>query len=136
VPVPVVDRAGTVLQKLREEKAIEARGSGTDSEPTQAVFDLSAGQFQHKSSTNGTNETDRTNDVEKTTTGGQQATPTAEQRDPTGDETETTSQSKPLDPATRDVLSAIESTDINETPPIELMAKVQQWQEQLGSKQR
>jgi len=29
------------------------------------------------------------------------------------------------------VLAAIESTDINETPPVELMTKVQQWQKQL-----
>jgi DNA mismatch repair protein MutS len=39
VPDPVVERARTVLERLREEKAIEAKGGGSD-EPVQAVFDL------------------------------------------------------------------------------------------------
>jgi len=46
VPDPVVSRADEVLDRLREEEAIEARGGdGGDTEPTQAVFDLSAGEF-------------------------------------------------------------------------------------------
>jgi DNA mismatch repair protein MutS len=40
---PVVDRAETVLEKLRAEKAIEARGG--DSEPVQTTFDLGRGKF-------------------------------------------------------------------------------------------
>ena len=43
VPGPVVDRAETVLEKLRAEKAIEARGG--DSEPVQTTFDLGRGEF-------------------------------------------------------------------------------------------
>jgi DNA mismatch repair protein MutS len=43
VPEPVVDRAGDVLDRLREERAIEAKGG--DSDPVQAVFDLGAGEF-------------------------------------------------------------------------------------------
>jgi len=43
VPEPVVDRADTVLEKLRAEKAIEARGGG--GEPVQTVFDLGKGGF-------------------------------------------------------------------------------------------
>ncbi len=47
VPSPVVDRARTVLTRLREDKAIEAKGSATaDQEPTQVVFDLESGQLQ------------------------------------------------------------------------------------------
>ena len=43
VPEPVVDRAETVLEKLRAEKAIEARGGG--GEPIQTVFDVGQGEF-------------------------------------------------------------------------------------------
>ncbi|MFP4530177.1 MAG: DNA mismatch repair protein MutS [Halodesulfurarchaeum sp.] len=43
VPDPVVSRADVVLEKLRAEKAIEARGGG--GEPIQAVFDVSSGEF-------------------------------------------------------------------------------------------
>ncbi len=45
VPGPVVGRAGDVLDRLREEKAIEAKGAaaGDDGDTRQAVFDLSAG---------------------------------------------------------------------------------------------
>jgi DNA mismatch repair protein MutS len=45
VPAPVVDRAGDVLSRLREERAIEAKG-GDSGEPVQAVFDLADGEFQ------------------------------------------------------------------------------------------
>ncbi|MBS3761634.1 MAG: DNA mismatch repair protein MutS, partial [Halodesulfurarchaeum sp.] len=41
VPDPVVGRAETVLEKLRAEKAIEARGG----EPIQTVFDVGQGEF-------------------------------------------------------------------------------------------
>jgi DNA mismatch repair protein MutS len=43
VPAPVVDRAGEVLDRLREEKAIEAKGGGGGT--VQAVFDLGGGGF-------------------------------------------------------------------------------------------
>jgi len=48
VPAPVVDRSRDVLDRLREERAIEARGAETEgeTETTQAVFDLSAGGFR------------------------------------------------------------------------------------------
>ncbi|MFB6069436.1 MAG: DNA mismatch repair protein MutS [Halanaeroarchaeum sp.] len=45
VPDPVVDRADEVLDSLRAEKAVEARGAGR-SEPVQAVFDLGSGTFE------------------------------------------------------------------------------------------
>jgi len=44
VPGPVVDRASNVLDSLRADNAIEAKGSG-GGEPVQAVFDLGSGQF-------------------------------------------------------------------------------------------
>ncbi|MEF8814141.1 MAG: DNA mismatch repair protein MutS [Halovenus sp.] len=44
VPEPVVGRSREVLDRLREEKAIEARGTGDG--PVQAVFDLESGQFR------------------------------------------------------------------------------------------
>ena len=44
VPAPVVGRADDVLDRLREEKAVEARGGG--GEPVQTTFDLGAGEFR------------------------------------------------------------------------------------------
>jgi DNA mismatch repair protein MutS len=49
VPDPVVDRAGDVLGRLREERAIEARG-GDSGEPVQTVFDLDRGEFREEES--------------------------------------------------------------------------------------
>jgi DNA mismatch repair protein MutS len=48
VPGPVVDRSRDVLDRLREERAIEARGAetGESDDMTQAVFDLNAGGFR------------------------------------------------------------------------------------------
>jgi DNA mismatch repair protein MutS len=37
----------------------------------------------------------------------------------------------PLDPATESVLAEFRGTDVNETPPVELLAKVQEWQSRL-----
>jgi len=122
VPLPVVDRARNVLDKLREEKAIEAKGAGSNSEPTQAVFDLSAGEFQ-RPETNGSagrTTTDDTSDTADT--------------DPEAGEATAAPAQQSVEPAAEAVLEAIESTDINETPPVELMAKVQQWQDQLDDR--
>jgi DNA mismatch repair protein MutS len=62
------------------------------------------------------------------------ANATAEEHAPTADATaEKHAASTPaLDPEAESVLSALQATDIDETPPVELMAKVQQWQEQLA----
>jgi DNA mismatch repair protein MutS len=102
VPKPVVGRARDVLAKLRAEKAVEAKGSGSD-EPVQAVFDLSAGEF-------------RGVDATTTETG--------------GDETVT------IDAAAESVLSELQATDIDATTPVELLTKVQQWQEQLADSEQ
>jgi DNA mismatch repair protein MutS len=41
-----------------------------------------------------------------------------------------------LDPSTRAVLDALAEVDVTETPPVELMAKVQEWQERLDDPTR
>jgi DNA mismatch repair protein MutS len=49
VPSPVVDRSREVLDRLREEKAVEARGAGDGgdgSDTRQVVFDLEAGRLR------------------------------------------------------------------------------------------
>jgi DNA mismatch repair protein MutS len=92
VPRPVVERAREVLERLREEKAIEARGSGSN-ETVQAVFDLGSGGFRGGAAADG------------------------------GDSTP--------DPATEAVLEELRTTDVESTPPLELMATVQEWQERL-----
>jgi DNA mismatch repair protein MutS len=95
VPDPVVTRSREVLDRLREEKAIEARGGG---ERVQAVFDLGSGQFQAGADTGDTG--------------------TDEIRERYGEAAEA-------------VLAAVVALDVNETPPVELMSRVQDWQEQL-----
>jgi len=93
VPDPVVSRSRAVLDRLREEKAIEARGAGTD-EPVQAVFDLGSGQFRRGADADG-------------------------------------GEATPPDPATESVLADLADLDVSEVPPVELMARVQEWQERL-----
>ena len=97
VPGPVVERSEEVLQRLRDEKAIEARG-GSGGEPVQAVFDLGSGEFSTTDSTPDDN--------------------TASERSGLSDEQQA-------------VLDAVAELDVNETPPVELLAKVQDWQRQL-----
>jgi DNA mismatch repair protein MutS len=85
-------------------------GGGT----TQAVFDLESGQFRDG------------------TAGA--AAPVATDGDPehahreAGDEDATAAS---LDPEAEAVLSELSELDVNETPPVELMAKVQEWQAEL-----
>ncbi|WP_049921602.1 DNA mismatch repair protein MutS [Halopiger djelfimassiliensis] len=96
VPDPVVDRARDVLERLREEKAIEAKGGSSD--PVQTVFDLSSGQFRGRANADG-GETDG-----------------ADER---------------IDPEAKAVLDDLAALDVNTTPPIELVTKVQQLQQRL-----
>ncbi|MEF8757040.1 MAG: DNA mismatch repair protein MutS, partial [Halobacteriales archaeon] len=115
VPVPVVDRARTVLDRLREEKAIEARGGG-ESEPQQVVFDLDSGTMRPASAANG--------GADESAGDGPRSGETAEAADDSPGRPET-------DPAVEAVVDDLESVDVNETQPIELLAKVQEWQERL-----
>ncbi|MFB6156784.1 MAG: DNA mismatch repair protein MutS [Haloferacaceae archaeon] len=105
VPGPVVDRADEVLDRLRAEKAVEARG-GNDG-PVQAVFDLGSGEFRGaRSADGGPGDGDRSD-----RTGGPERDADA--------------------PAAADVLSELRGTAVDETPPVELMAKVREWQRRL-----
>ncbi|MFT4964598.1 MAG: DNA mismatch repair protein MutS, partial [Halobacteriales archaeon] len=115
VPLPVVDRARDVLSRLREEKAIEARGGG-ESEPQQVVFDLDSGTMRPAS----------------TTDGGSAEEPSAGESQPVETTASDDSAARPeIDPAIEAVVEELDSVDVNETPPVELMAKVQEWQERL-----
>jgi len=109
VPDPVVERSREVLDRLREEKAIEAKGGS--GETTQAVFDLSAGKFT-ASGARSANGGDPTVDADS---GGRDGDRIA---DRFGDSAE-------------DVLEELSSLDVNETPPVELMARVQELQDEL-----
>jgi DNA mismatch repair protein MutS len=118
VPKPVVDRATDVLDRLRNEKAIEAKGSsGGDGEPVQAVFDLGSGQFAGGSETADTTGDGGTGTAVAATNGHA--------------ESETADTAASLDAETEAILDELRSTSVNETSPVELMAKVQQWQERL-----
>ncbi|WP_435344533.1 DNA mismatch repair protein MutS [Haloarchaeobius sp. HRN-SO-5] len=104
VPAPVVDRARDVLDRLRQEKAIEAKGSGDgDGGTQQVVFDVDSGTMRP---------TDASAD------GGQSAGTQG-------------SDEPALDPAVESVLDELRSVDVNETSPVELLARVQAWQAEL-----
>jgi len=109
VPDPVVERSREVLDRLREEKAIEARGSG--GETVQAVFDLGSGQFHDEGATSSAETADA--DSRATADGG----------DGAGQQT--------VDEDARAVLDAVTDLDLDETPPVELLARVQEWQDRL-----
>ncbi len=113
VPGPVVDRAGDVLDRLREDKAIEARGSGGDGEPKQAVFDLSSGSFAGATSAD--------------EPGGGAADATPETVGDGGGNVE----GEPVDPEAADVLDELDGTNVAEISPIELMQRVEEWQSRL-----
>ncbi|KAB1197225.1 MULTISPECIES: DNA mismatch repair protein MutS [Haloferax] len=116
VPRPVVDRASDVLDRLRDEKAIEAKGSGS-SEPVQAVFDVGSGQM-------------------KVASGGGSGNPANGSAQKAAADTESKPDPKPaIDPEMEAVLEELKSTDVNATSPIDLMAKVQAWQSKLDGNQ-
>jgi DNA mismatch repair protein MutS len=106
VPEPVVDRSRDVLDRLREDEAIDVRGSGSGT--TQAVFDLESGTFQSAAADGG-----RATDGESET-------------DDSG-----TDVSEKFGDDAPDVLAELADLDVNETPPVELMAQVQAWQDDL-----
>ncbi|MFC6768657.1 DNA mismatch repair protein MutS, partial [Natrinema soli] len=127
VPDPVVDRSRDVLERLREEKAIEAKGGGS-SDPVQAVFDLGSGTMQTQG------ERDRAHAQAASTDGGpMEADSDAESvaGDSEIESRDADSDSRPIDPDTEAVLEDLESIDVNTTPPIELVSKVQELQERL-----
>ncbi|RQH01885.1 DNA mismatch repair protein MutS [Natrarchaeobius oligotrophus] len=126
VPEPVVDRARDVLARLREEKAIEARGGS--SEPVQAVFDLESGTMRTAGSGGGATADDggpaAGDGVAGTTSDGTDGAPATTDGGKASGETE-------LDSGIREIVDELASIDVNETPPVELLATVQEWQERL-----
>jgi DNA mismatch repair protein MutS len=130
VPAPVVSRARTVLRKLREEEAIDVLGSesggeagrGEAGETTQVVFDLGSGQFRGAASADGGGQaaTDSTDD--------QRGADTPDPgHDGSGDDTATDGR----DPETAAVIAELEAVDVTETSPVELLTRVQEWQDRL-----
>jgi len=118
VPDPVVDRSREVLDRLREEKAIEARGSGSE-EPVQAVFDLGSGELRTGGGDHRSNESAGETSTEST------ATAADGRRESVDDPRESYGE------AATDVLDALATLDVSETPPVELMSRVQEWQREL-----
>jgi DNA mismatch repair protein MutS len=102
VPDPVVNRSRDVLAKLREDKAVEAKGSG-GSESVQAVFDLESGRFRSAASPDGGR---------------------------SGADSEGSGDAD-LDPEAAAVLDALSDLDVTETAPVELLSQVQEWQARL-----
>ena len=133
VPSPVVDRADEVLGRLREEKAIEARGgpreggagsegAGSADGTRQVVFDLSSGSFADGDAAG--------SDREPTATSGS-GDPTDESPSPvsaTGSEADAASR---LGPEASDVIAELSDVDVAETPPVELLSRVKEWQARL-----
>jgi DNA mismatch repair protein MutS len=102
VPSPVVDRSRDVLDRLREERAIEARGaepepSSDGTGTTQVVFDLEGGGVREASA--------------------------ERPADDAADDG--------LDAEAESVLAELEETAVAELSPVDLMARVQEWQDRL-----
>ena len=132
VPEPVVSRADTVLDRLREEKAIEARGGArddgaatgrtaadgdtkaADGDTKQVVFDLSSGSFA------GGDEGASAGRRGGENAGNGARSSGAETTEPSG-----------LDPETEAVIAELSDVDVAATAPVDLLSRVQEWQERL-----
>ncbi|ESS04566.1 MAG: mismatch repair ATPase (MutS family), partial [uncultured archaeon A07HR67] len=131
VPDPVVDRAGRVLDRLREEKAIEAKGgrrNGTGETATkQAVFDLSTGSFAGENRAADGAGSPRADTADGA---GSARTDTA-----TGSPGETAGHDREpadgIDADTKAVIEELSEVDVAETAPVELLARVKEWQERV-----
>jgi DNA mismatch repair protein MutS len=139
VPDPVVDRSRDVLHRLREEKAIEARGASSG-ETVQAVFDLEAGQFRSGASADGgaAGESPGQSDASGRSGAGDANPGDVDAGEPDanaggGDENTDEPDADDegaFDPAAS-VLAELSETDLAEQSPVELMATVEEWQERL-----
>ncbi|UVE51675.1 DNA mismatch repair protein MutS [Haloferax larsenii] len=130
VPRPVVDRATDVLDRLRDEKAIEAKGSGS-SEPVQAVFDVGSGQMKVESEKRERSHASGAPQNGSVESAAAVASESAESAESTESTKNTESAAPAIDPETEAVLDELESVDVNATSPLDLMAKVQSWQSKL-----
>jgi DNA mismatch repair protein MutS len=120
VPDPVVDRSRDVLDRLREDKAVEVRGSDAGGgETQQVVFDLGSGELTTGGGSTGERPPGRRGEQQVATDGSAEtASGEREAREP-------------VDPETEGVLDELRDTDVNETSPVELMGRVQEWQDRL-----
>jgi DNA mismatch repair protein MutS len=116
-----------VLGKLRAEKAVEAKGGGSDG-PVQAVFDLSSGQF----SSGGTG--GETADAEASAAGesGNGAAVRQTRRAANGGAEAAGGDDETTDPELAAVVDELRETDVNSQSPLEVVQRVQEWQERLS----
>ncbi|HMB50864.1 MAG TPA: DNA mismatch repair protein MutS, partial [Natronoarchaeum rubrum] len=124
VPDPVVDRSQDVLGRLRDDKAIDIRGSGgSGGETKQVVFDVQSGQMKTATADGGA----------ASASGGEaDGAPAQDGSDDDGVPAESGSEdAADIDESAAAVLDELADVDINDTPPVELMAKVQEWQAEL-----
>jgi len=103
VPDPVLNRSREVLDRLRENESIQVRGGGGDSESTQVVFDLDSGQLTRPEHHD---EAELATDGSRADEGG-------------------------LDPETEAILEDLRKVDLTETPPVDLLGTVKEWQQRL-----
>jgi DNA mismatch repair protein MutS len=125
VPEPVVERSREVLDRLREDEAIEARGSrGGDTQ--QVVFDLETGEFEPaEGSVQPAASGSREGSAAGSSVGGTDAT--AER---SGDDVASTAVPG-VSSTEREVLDALADVDLASTAPVELLSRVQAWQDRL-----
>ncbi|MFC6729147.1 DNA mismatch repair protein MutS, partial [Natronoarchaeum mannanilyticum] len=126
VPDPVVDRSQDVLGRLRDDKAIDIRGSGgsggSGGETKQVVFDVQSGQMKTASADGG--EASQRDERSPGRTDAENEGRATDASD--------SSAALPVDEDAEAVLDHLQDLDVNETPPVELMAKVQEWQNKLN----
>ncbi|ELZ51807.1 DNA mismatch repair protein MutS [Halorubrum coriense DSM 10284] len=142
VPDPVVSRADGVLDRLREEKAIEARGgsrggesgdgerSGGDGDTQQVVFDLSSGSFAGGGASGSDRESDSASRNGTAATESESPAATESEAPAAATESDAAGSAR-LDAETRAVIEELSDVDVAETPPVELLSRVQEWQERL-----
>ncbi|RLM59832.1 DNA mismatch repair protein MutS [Halobellus sp. Atlit-31R] len=139
VPDPVVSRADEVLARLRADEAIEARGTGdggSESDSTQAVFDLSAGQFVDETTNAETTSAEATDGGRSDGVDGGTADGAANDATDSGGIAASPSDPDPElnpdpDPDLDAIAAELTDLDLNETSPIELMTTVQEWKQRL-----
>ena len=136
VPDPVVGRADEVLDRLRAEKAIEAKGgswSDTDG-TTQVVFDLSSGSFASEAGpAEGSDTSDESGSEGGPCDSTERGNGTAVAREPVtaAGDVEAEARVADLDPEIRTVIEELRDVDLASTAPVDLLSRVQKWQERL-----
>ena len=120
VPSPVVSRSRDVLQKLREDRAVDVRGGSDGTQ--QVVFDLGTGSFRASAEADGGRAADGT---DAAAGNGNEGGGAGSSGTTSGEDADRN------DPATEAVLEELRDTDLDGTAPIELLSKVQSWQQRL-----